>query len=119
MSKSYVESEDTQATAQIELDEPMQSNNNSIKLGPDLIRQYEESKNNDFKRKYQQMLTASAFKLLILAFSLMLLFYISDTILINLKFKSSTLLSQTFELLKYVTTTLIGYLFANNLSKNS
>mgnify|MGYP000334557715 CR=1 FL=1 len=113
-----------QEEAQVELDVPLSHADNinklnQIKLDQEIINALENHQNNQYKRLISRFLTESAFKLLLLIISVMLVLYISDTILINLGLKSSSLLSQIFELFKYIATTLIGYLFASNLKKDN
>jgi hypothetical protein len=53
-----------------------------------------------------------AFHLLVGLIVLIMIFYASDTVLTNLGLKSSTLLTGVFELLKFMLSSLFGFVFA-------
>lgn len=81
------------------------------------VMDLEKTKQNEFLRGLRAFLTGSAIKFLYVILLILVLLYASDTILINAGLKSSSLLSNMFELLKYMLTILLGYTFAN-IDKN-
>lgn len=72
---------------------------------------------NSFSRGMQALLTGYGFYLMVFCLSSIFGLYILDVVLINKGLKNSTLLTPIFELLKFILSSLIGFLFANNLEK--
>lgn len=85
--------------------------NIEIEIPEKQVKDYEKALNALTNLKDLQLRDKS-FWLIIGLLLLLVIFYISDTVLINLGLKSSDLLTGVFELFKYMLSSLFGFVFA-------
>ena len=90
----------------------------SVRMNREDLKMLEESKDGALARKLREMLTGYGFTLLIVVLVSILAMYALDVILINFRLKNSQLLTPIFELSKFIVSTLLGYVFANNLGRS-
>lgn len=94
-----------------EEDVPPEGTNIEMKIPAKEVRNYEDALN--ALRGIQDIeIRSKAFRLIVFLVILISLFYISDAVLINLGLKSSSLLTGLFELLKFMLSSLFGFVFA-------
>lgn len=94
-----------------EEDIPPEGINIEMKIPAKKVENYEDALN--ALRGIQDIeLRSKAFRLIVGLIILISLFYISDTVLTNLGLKSSSLLTGLFELLKFMLSSLFGFVFA-------
>ena len=79
------------------------------------VHQLEESQENKFKRQMKEFLARSAVKMLLISMALTFGLYIVDVVLINFGCINSELLNPLFELLKFIISSLIGFIFAKQI----
>ena len=106
------------APAEIELDVPYNGeailNNSEVKkLDREQVELQEQIKQNN----YDRWLRKNAIKLLKIILILLFAYYAIDIVLTNCQLKNSVSASSIFELLKFVASTLVGFVFANSIKK--
>lgn len=69
------------------------------------------------KQNDQSKLKTNAFVLIVICLAVLLVLYTVDVFLVNKDFKNSELLNPIFELVKYISSALVGFLFASNANK--
>lgn len=74
-----------------------------------LERMREKRNNYETSKKWE--LKANAYRLICVFASALLIMYVLDTVIINCNLESSSLTTSLFELIKFVLSSLIGYLF--------
>lgn len=90
---------------------PERHENVEVKMSTKKVESYEDALN--ALRGIQDIeIRSKAFRLIVALIILISLFYISDTILTNFGLKSSSLLTGLFELLKFMLSSLFGFVFA-------
>ena len=94
-----------------EVDEPFTNGANHIRqLSPEEVKRDESSKERQFRRTLQ----IKGLGFLYFTLAAILFLYVVDVFLVNFFLKNSSLLSSIYDILKFLASSLIGFVFAKS-----